>query len=309
MITTIFSKSRPFNYVLVTVLLIVCFFLYQLKSDIWLHSIVLMGKKAVLLSLLIGSLFISNFITKKNGLSKDNAYPFLFFFSFLILFPTTLGNPNLIISNFFILLALRRLISLQSLVTPKEKIFDASFWIFLATLFHFWSILFIILVFVSVALHVGRDYRNWILPYIAFFTVATLFVVFALIYDKSLLDHLLERARLGFDFDYFTNKFQNIAISIYAAITALFLFSQIVSLPNKPLIHHNSYKKIILAFFIGFIIYLVSPDKNNSILIYTFMPLAVMATGYFEGVKIKWTQEVTAIIVIGLSFLSFLLQL
>lgn len=309
MITTIFSKSRPFNYVLVTVLLILFFFLYQLRFADWTQSIELVGKKAVLLSLLIGSLFISNFITKKNSLSKDNTYPFLFFFIFLILFPTTLGNSNLIISNFFILLALRRLISLQSLVAPKEKIFDASMWVFLAALFHFWSILFILLVFLSIALHVARDYRNWVLPYIAFFAVATLYVVFGLIYDPKIFSHLMDDASFSFDFDYFTNKYQNIALSIYAAITALFLFSQILALPSKPLIHHNSYKKIIMAFFIGFLIYLVSPDKNNSILIYTFMPLAVMATSYFEGIKIKWTQEVTAIIVVGLSFLSFFMQL
>ena len=309
MITTIFSKSRPFNYILVTVLLILFFFLYQFRIVDWMQSMESVGKKAVLLSLLIGSLFISNFITKKNSLSKDNTYPFLFFFIFLILFPTTLGNSNLIISNFFILLALRRLISLQSLVAPKEKIFDASMWVFLAALFHFWSILFIILVFLSIALHVARDYRNWVLPYIAFFTVATLYVVFGLLYDTKLFSHLMDDAAFSFDFDYFTNKYQNIALSIYAAITVLFLFSQIVALPSKPLIHHNSYKKIIMAFFIGFSIYLVSPGKNNSILIYTFMPLAVMATSYFEGIKIKWTQEVTAIIVVGLSFLSFFMQL
>jgi hypothetical protein len=294
---------------LVTLLLILCFFLYQFKTAEWLQSIVSIGKKAFLLALLVGSLFISNFITKKNGLSKDNTYPFLFFFSFLILFPTTLGNSNLIISNFFILLALRRLISLQSLVTPKEKIFDASLWIFLAALFHFWSILFIILVFVSIALHVGRDYRNWILPYIALFSIAILSAAFILMYDTSLFDYLLQSVVMSYDFDYFSNKYQNIAISIYAAITVLFLFSQIVAFPSKPLVHHNSFKKIIMAFFIGFTIYLISPNKNNSILIYTFMPLAVMATSYFEGIKVKWTQEVTAVIVIGLSFLSFFMQL
>ena len=203
MITTIFSKSRPFNYVLVTVLLILLFFLYQLRFTDWMNSIESVGKKAILLGLLIGSLFISNFITKKNSLSKDNTYPFLFFFIFLILFPTTLGNSNLIISNFFILLALRRLISLQSLVAPKEKIFDASMWVFLAALFHFWSILFIILVFLSIALHVARDYRNWVLPYIAFFTVATLYVVFGLLYDTKLFSHLMDDAAFSFDFDYF----------------------------------------------------------------------------------------------------------
>lgn len=309
MITTIFSKSRLFNYVLVTLLLILFFFLYQFKNADWLQSAASIGKKGILLSLLIASLFISNFITKKNGLSKDNTYPFLFFFTFLILFPTTLGNANLIISNFFILLALRRLISLQSLVTPKEKIFDASMWIFIAALFQFWSILFIVLVFVSIALHVARDYRNWILPYIALFAISVLCTAFILMYDPSLFNRILEGTSTSFNFNYFTNKYQNIAISIYAAITVLFLFSQIVAYPSKPLVHHNSYKKIILAFFIGFIIYVISPDKRNSLLIYTFMPLAVMATSYFEGNRIKWSQEATAIIVIGLSFLSFFMQL
>ncbi len=309
MITTIFSKSRPFNYILVTLLLILFFFLYQFKVTDWLQSATSIAKKGILLGLLIASLFISNFITKRNGLSKDNTYPFLFFFTFLILFPTTLGNSNLIISNFFILLALRRLISLQSLVTPKEKIFDASMWIFIAALFQFWSILFIVLVFVSIALHVARDYRNWILPYIALFAISVLCTAFILMYDPSLFNRILEGTSTSFNFNYFTNKYQNIAISIYAAITVLFLFSQIVAYPSKPLVHHNSYKKIILAFFIGFIIYLISPDKRNSLLIYTFMPLAVMATSYFEGSKIKWSQEATAIIVIGLSFLSFFMQL
>lgn len=309
MITTIFSKSRPFNYILVTALLIVCFFLYQLKDIQSVDSGIEIAQKAVLLLLLVGSLFISNFITKKNGLSKDNTFPFLFFFSFLILFPTTLGTSSLIISNFFVLLALRRLISLQSLVTPKEKIFDASLWIFIASLFHFWSILFIILVFVSIILHVARDYRNWVLPYIAFFTVAVVFLLFSFVFDKTLIDNLLEKAYFSFDFNYFTNKFQNIALSIYVAITALFLFTQIVTLPSKPLIHHNSYKKIIIAFFIGFAVYVVSPDKNNSILIYTFMPLAVMATSYFEGIQTNWTKEATAILVVGLSLLSFFMQL
>jgi len=309
MITTIFSKSRPFNYILVTTLLILCFFLYQLQDATWTDSALEIGKKVVLLLLLIASLFISNFITKRNGLSKDNTFPFLFFFSFLILFPTTLGNSNLIIANFFILLALRRLISLQSLVTPKEKIFDASLWIFIACLFHFWSILYILLVFISIVLHVARDYRNWILPYIAAFTVATIFVLFSMIFNENLVYELIDRVGFNFEFDYFTNKYQNIALSIYAALTVLFVFTQLVSLPNKPLIHHNSYKKIIMAFFIGFVIYVISPDKNNSILIYTYMPLAVMATGYFENAQGKWTGEATAILVVSLSFLSFFLQL
>jgi len=309
MITTIFSKSSPLNYILVAGLLVLFFFLLQIQEVTWMDSAMGIVKKGILLALLIASLFITNFVTKRNGLSKDNTFAFYFFFLFVILFPTSFDNTALIVSNFFIILALRRLISLQSLLTPKEKIFDASLWIFVAALFHFWSILFIVLVFVSIILHVSRDYRNWLLPYIAFFTVALIFVFFALLFDKALLAQTIDNAVVNLKFDYFTNKYQNIALSIYAAIAVLFSFSQVFSLSSKSLILHSSYKKIILSFVIGIIIFVISPNKSNSILMYTFMPLAVMATNYIEGVQVKWVKETTTILITVFCLLSFFLQL
>lgn len=309
MITTIFSKSRPFNYIIVILALILCFFLVQMKQIEQLNSALSFAKKAGLFALLVASHFIINFVTKRNGLSKDNTFPILFFFLFLILFPEVLNNFNLVVANFCILLAMRRLISLQSLVTPKEKIFDASLWIFLATLFHFWSILYILLVFISIILHVSRDYRNWILPYIAFFTALILFFLAALIFDKSIINHLIENTNLNFDFNYFTNKFQNIALSIFAAISTLFLFSLIFSLSNKPLIVVPSFKKIIISFLIGIAIFVISPSKSNAILVYTFMPMSVMATSYIENASIKWAKETTTLIIVLLCILSFVFQL
>lgn len=238
-----------------------------------------------------------------------NTFPFLFFFLFLILFPEVLNNFTLVISNFCILLAMRRLISLQSLVTPKEKIFDASLWIFLATLFHFWSILYIFLVFVSIILHVSRDYRNWILPYIGFFTVLILFVLTAFIFDKSMINHLKESASINFDFNYFTNKYQNISLSIFVVISALFLLALLFSLSNKPLIVLPAFKKIIISYLIGITIFVISPLKSDSILVYTFMPLSVMATSYIENATIKWAKEATSLIIVVLCVMCFVFQL
>lgn len=309
MITTIFSKSRPFNYALISIGLITCFVLYQMRGNIVGENVWSMAYLTVILLILLASIFISNFITKRNNLSKDNSYVFLFFFCMMILFPTALGNFKLITANFLVLLALRRLISLQSLVAPKQKIFDASLWIFAASILHFWSILFIALVFISIFLHVGRDYRNWLLPYIAFCTIAVLLTLISLIAGFPILEYIQNQAVISFNFNYFTNQYQNIALSIFSAITVLFLFSQITTFASKPLILINSYKKIIIAFFIGVTIYIISPEKSNNILIYTFMPLSVMATGFFENIKIKWYGEITAILIITLSFLSFFLQL
>lgn len=309
MITTIFSKSRLFNYVLVIVLLTLCYFIFNFNNLNVQFTNYLIIKKVLLLLVLIGSLLLSNFIVKKNNLTKNNTFTILFLFSFLILVPNSLENLNHIIANFFVLLGLRRLISLQSLIVPKEKIFDASLFIFIATLFNFWSILFIILVFFSIILHVSRDYRNWFLPYIAFFAIGIIACIIATLKGYSLINFIIEGAIFNFNFNYFINVYQNIALSIYAAIVVLFLFNLLISISKKPLNTQSSYKKIILSVFIGIIIYLISPNKSNSILIFTFMPMSLMAAVYFEDETVKWKKETTAILVIGLCFLMFFLQI
>lgn len=309
MITSIFSKSRPANYIIITTLLVVCYFLYLKNFPESIQTLTGIGAKLALLLVLVGSLFIINFVTKKNGLSKDNSFAFLFFFSFLVLFPTTLGNTDLILSNFFILLALRRLISLQSLLTPKEKIFDASLWIFVAAIFHFWSILFILIVFVSILFHVSRDYRNWVLPFIAFFSVGIIGLMYAFIFDKSLIDTIVDSAYIDFNFNYFTNNYQNFALSLYVVVALFFFVTQALSVPSKPLNMQSSYKKIIVAFILGAVVFLISSDKNNSMLIFTFAPVAIMATSQVETMQINWMKETIVYVIVACSLLTFFSQL
>ena len=309
MITTIFKKSTPINYSLVVILLLFFFFLYQFQDAKWsetlLNSVLVFG----ILIILLASLFIVNFIVKKNGLTKSSSYTILFFLLFLLFFPSILNNLNLIISNFFILLAMRRLVSLQTLKAPKEKIFDASLWIFVASLFHFWAILFIILVYVSILFHVSRDYRNWLLPFIAFFTTIVFFVFYSLLIDKSLINNYLNSIIVDFNIDYFTTIYQNLALSIFAVFVVYFIFSFMFSLSSKPLNLQASYKKIILAFFIGVAIFVLSSNKNNDILVYTFLPLAVMATNTIEYSQIKLRNEILLGVSILAGFFCFFTQL
>ncbi|HEY6142093.1 MAG TPA: DUF6427 family protein [Flavobacterium sp.] len=309
MITSVFKKSTPLNLILVVILMLVFFFLYQIQDLSWVDSPVLIFKTLGLFLLLLGSVFITDFVTKKNGLSKDSSYTIFFYSLFLLFFPSVLNNLNLILANFFILLALRRLVSLQSLKASKEKIFDASLWIFVATLFHFWSILYIILVFISVISHVSRDYRNWILPIIAFFAVGIIAFLFATIFDMSIIDFVNSHATTNFRLDYFTNNYQNGAFSIYITIALFFVISMLGSLSNRPLLLHASYKKIIMSFFIGIVIFAISANKSNDLLIFTFAPLAIMATSHIETKQVQLKQEMVLGVLILCSLFTFFSQL
>jgi len=309
MITSVFKKSTPLNLILVVFLMLVFFLLYQFQELSWTNSAGSILNKVMIFTILLASVFITNFIAKKNGLSKDSSYTIFFYFLFLLFFPSILNNVNLIASNFFILLALRRLISLQSLKASKEKIFDASLWIFVAALFHFWSILYIVLVFISIIFHVSRDYRNWVLPFIAFFAVGITSMLFSLIFYKDVLGYINANAITNFKIDYFTNNYQNASFSIYLTIALFFVVSMLLSLPNRPLVLNTSYKKIIGSFFIGIVIFAVSSNKSNDLLAFTFAPLAIMATSHIEVKQLQLKQEMVLGVLILCSMFSFFSQL
>ncbi len=309
MITTIFKKSSPINYTLVGVLMFMFFSLSQFTLNTAGFSVYQILPKTLVLLLLIATIVVTNFITKKNALSKDSTYTVLFSFLFLIYFPNLFNDPNLVFANFLIILAMRRLISLQSLSLPKEKIFDASLFIFFASLFYFWSIMFIILVFAAIILHVSRDYRNWVLPFIAFFAVIITFVFFALLIDKTLIDLFLIKTDYCFEINYFTSIYQNISFSLFITTALFFMTILFMTLSKKQLNQNSSFKKLILWFFIGVIIFVVAPYKSNDVLIFTFAPLAIIATSFVESTQIKWQQELTLSLVFLCSFFCFFSQL
>nr|WP_294774270.1 DUF6427 family protein [uncultured Flavobacterium sp.] len=309
MITSIFKKSSVLNYTLVVILFLVAFLLFQSAASNPMSNRINFSNNSLTIILLITSFFLVNFIVKKNGLTKNSSYTILFFLLFLLLFPTVFNQSNLLFANFFLLLSMRRLISLQTLKAPKEKIFDASMWIFIASLFHFWCILFIVLVYISIIFHVSRDYRNWLLPFVAFVTTAIVFLVAALYFDKTWIDHILSQTQMHFELDYFTNHYQNAALSFYVVIALYFLFSMVFSLTNRPLILQASYKKMILGFLIGSVVFILSPDKNNAMLLFTFLPLAVMTTNNIEYSQNQMYQEIVLLILITGSFFGFFAQL
>ena len=309
MITSIFKKSSPINYTIVVLLLLSVFVICQLRSGNTVDlSIDLLVRVGVFVAL-FGSLFLTNFIARKNGLTKNSSFTILFFVLFLMFFPSVLTNAKLVFSNFFILLALRRLISLQTLKAPKEKIFDASLWIFVASLLHFWAILFIILVYISIFFHVSRDYRNWLIPFVSLFTTVVIYLFFSLIFNHPINQNLVNIGLFDFRMDYFKNSYENLAISMFAVVSVFFLFSKIIALTNRPLVLQASYKKIIFSFIIGVIIFLISPAKNSDILLYSFFPLAVMGTNNIEYSKSKINPELALGLTIILAFCSFFLQL
>lgn len=309
MLASIFSKTRPINYIMLTLLIVTGYSLFiGLDASIEWTTFEMVKRGSVLLLLLL-MMYVSQFIVSRNRLVDDSAYVPLIFTSFLFIFPTSFENVRVVIASYFILLALRRIFSLHSLKQSKEKLFDASLWICVASLFHFWSILYFVLLFYAIAFFGAKDYRNWIIPLVALSGATIFLCLYSLIQDIHFLDWWMDRVQVGFDFMYFDNVFQNIALAVFVSIALLYAVSQALAIKSKPYNMQNTYKKIILSFLIGAVIYIISADKSNGLLLFTFFPLAILGANYIEGIPQRWRKEanVYSIFVIGLFF--YLVQL
>lgn len=308
MIASLFSKTRPINYALILVLLVVCFFLYQLSATNEAFTLHVLLEKGIVLALILFSFFLINFISLKNSLTKNDNFAILLFFIFVLLFPTILNNTKIVLSNVFLLLALRRLISLKTLNSPKEKIFDASFWIFLSAIFHFWSIIYIVLVFISIIFHSGKDFKNWLLPFVSFLCVWILYIFASLVlFDNYTVNPAI--FDVSFNFFAFDNVYQNMALATFVSISVLFFASQTFDYQNKPLNMQSSYKQVYFSFILAVGIYIFSADKSNDLLIYSFAPLSILGANMFEKFEDNIYKEVSLYLLLALGMFFFFAQL
>jgi len=119
-----------------------------------------------------------------------------------------------------------------------------------------------------------------------------MFVFGSLLFNENWIDGLFKDSMVNFKLDYFTSNSQNLALAIYGTVAISFLATLLLTLGNRPLITHASYKKIISAFVIGVGVWVISPIKSNDLLVFSFASLAMMATSFIEMSAWRWKKEV-----------------
>ncbi|PHS66844.1 MAG: hypothetical protein COB12_05260 [Flavobacterium sp.] len=251
--------------------------------------------------------FLLNFINKKNKLTKNNTYSILFFSAFFILFPSVFEESNVVLSNVFLLLALRRILSLPSEVNTEKKILDASLWISVAVLFNFWSILFFAVLFFAVFERISKNYKYILIPFVGVFSVFTLTTVYYLLVNDSFLWFLDLQTSIGFDFSEY--KSPHLIMSILF-ITVVFLVSIIQKRLYKttiPLKEKSKNRLLFYTLLIGIILILISPFKNGSEFVFLFAPLSVFTANYIETTKKRWVSETILWVTVILPFLIYFL--
>jgi hypothetical protein len=298
MLAKIFRKSRPINFIIISLLFALSF--VGLVAQTYISG----TNTSFLLSfpLLLLSLLLTDFIAKRNEINKGDSFAMLFFLMFLWLIPDIFSKIEIVASNFFVILAFRRLVSIHSLLVPKQKIFDAALWICVASVFEFWAILFIIPLYISIFLHVSGNFRNWLIPLVSVFTAFLLLFFYAFAFDMTILEYIQQKAYIDLTFN------QNIPlmVGIFTAVALFLVFSQLLAYKTLLVKLQRVFKIIITFIVVSAIIYVISPEKNPTILLYCFAPLAMFGSDFMKRLPRIWMRESFLIVLFVISLVSFI---
>jgi len=292
MITRFFSTSKPIHLVLASFIALGLFLIVRLGYYSEGISTTQILKELLLYGITLLSIFVLSFFVNKNNLTQQNSFKILFFILFIACVPETIQHGNIIISNVFILFAIRRIISLRSNLKIKKKLFDAAFWIALASLFYFWAILFLILIFAALIFYSIGQLNNWIIPFTGILTVALILVSYYIVTENTFGDILMYIDTVGFDFSSYNKPSLIISITIILSLGLWALFFYIRKLQDKSRAYRPSFILILVALIIGSTIVVLTPIKNGGEFIFMFAPLAIILTNYIESIKETWFAEV-----------------
>lgn len=307
MISSFFGKTKPINYIV----LAICLFVFHsinvffgFGEEVVDQSIPL---ELLAFTVLLLALFIINQIVRTEKVTDFNSYAMLFFVLLLVAFSETLFNKNVIFTNFFLLLAFWRLLSVKSIRFVKHKIFDASLFIGIASLFYDWSLVFLLLVFAVINVYDRMNYKNWLVPFVG---IATVFII------------AFATLRLTGSTEFFGNHYIfstgfltmetlgeviNIKAMIFILLMLLIMAGVFVRVRNMGGGKLVLLRIVLFIFILGVALALFTPAGSSPLLV-TFFPAAVFMANYLEGIKKNKLQELFLGLCIAVPLLLFVIQ-
>lgn len=290
MLTSFFSKSRPITFVFVSLYMLVFFTIANFYELFGTSFPSFLKEFGVLLAFVLCMLVV-NFISKRNELTSRNAYKTILFAVFACMFLPVLKNDAAIVANLFVLLALRRVISLRSQRQTVQKIFDATFWICMASLFYFWSILFLFLVYFGILVYEGYRLKSWLVPAVSFLTLFSIVTSVNLLINDSFYTFTNWFQYSNFDFTAYREPVILIPLALLLTLTLWASFFYIGVIQKANAANKTPLFIILLFTLLSISVAVFAPSKNSSELIFFFAPLAIIVTNYFQVSEDKWFRE------------------
>lgn len=291
MLTSFFDKSKPLNGIVVALFMALIFVIANFRDNFLAFNLAIFLENLAVLLVFLLSVYVLNFIAKKNELTRRSAYKILFFAVFTTSFFALLNNTQVIFANLCILLAFRRILSLRSKKIMQKKVFDATFWICIASIFYFWSILFLVVVFAGILFYLPK-FKNWLIPLVAFLGVYLLNLSFHLVVYENIYGFSQWYEPMNFDFSNYRELSFLIPLSLILAMLIWTLGNYLRMLQKASISQRPSLNLVLFSLATSIAIAVFSPTKDGSELIFFFVPLSIIASTWFERKKDKLFKEI-----------------
>ncbi|MFD1315321.1 DUF6427 family protein [Namhaeicola litoreus] len=307
MIANFFNQSKPINFLvlLFTGLLIFSFTIaFHIYFENRIYSAV---QIAFNLSLFFLLLFFHNFLTTKNKLTKNNTYGLYIFILLFAIFPESITNMKLMLSNFFLFFAYRRIYSLHSNLDTGSKIFDSGLWIGVAFIFYNWSILFLLLSAAALFLFKRLKWNYYFMLIIGFITPIFLYFTYLVYADQQ--GTFQELFNFEFSFNYFNyNEFPLlIPTSVILVFSIWAIYPTLMKSRNAKQKYKASYKLLVLHLVLALAIGIVAPIKDGSEFLFYFFPFSIIFATYIQINQDNWFKEVVMFVFLGLALANFII--
>jgi len=307
MIANFFNKTTPVTIFNIVVLLFIYCFISIFPQEFKEFSIPFLVKRIIFFFWLILYLLIVRFIIKKNKLTKDNSYALLLVVIVLGTFPATIFSNTIVFSNILLLLSYRKIYSLRSGINTKLKLFDAAFWIGIATLLYSWSIFYMLLIYLGIIIYQKISLKNLLIPIVGLVTPLLIYFTYNFYYDNLAIFYSRFNYEINLNFEAY-NSLKYLIPLLF--LVFILLWSFIIVTPKIVLISNNlkfSWNVLIIHLIISMIVIIVAPLKNGSELFYLAFPSAIIITNFLEKSKSKIVKNVILYLFLILSISVYFL--
>ena len=305
MLTNFFSNSKPFHFILISLLLFVGYTFYNFQISSFENDFIRLIQLTFKFGLYIILMLIFGFVIKKNNLTQINSYALFIFICLLLLTPNVFQNSKPILSTVFILLALRRILSFNSKKNIQKKILDASLWIGIATLFYFWSILFLLVLYAALIQLASKNFKLFLIPIIGIFLVFIICTIYFLYLDNNMYWYKDYKNFTSFDFSSFKLLKNFFSLFVIFSMTVISLVFKFLNFTKTPLRKKSKYWIIIFTLITGIIIVILTGQKNGVELIFTIVPISILFSNFIEALQRKWVSEMMLWVILVAPIFSY----
>ena len=305
MLANFFGKSNPLNAILISVIFLGFFLATSIEAFVEGDNHIQIGSTFLLLGIFTFFFFCYNFILAKNKLTLNNSYGFLFFVLFFGLFPQTLLDRNEVFLNLIVLFFLRKIYSFRSAKEMHKKIFDSGFWLGILFLIAPTSVLYGLLILVSLILFQKINVKRILISLIGFISPVFCYFGYCFWNDQTVAFNKLFWWYSDYNFEIYTTP----QILIPSLFLLVFITISIVFKTQKALSISGNDRKYWILVFLNFLValtcFFIQENYKITALIGLFFPMSVILTNWLEALQNSFYKNLFLAVFMGCPVLLF----